>query len=63
MLIKKQDPLLKEFIEHKMAKTAAIIEQLESQGTPDSKKELDEFKRKLEDYREVYQWVTRYDRS
>ncbi|MCM8899812.1 class I SAM-dependent methyltransferase [Caldicoprobacter algeriensis] len=63
VLIKKHDPLLKEFIEHKMAKTAAIIEQLESQGTAECQKELDEFKRKLEDYREVYQWVTRYDRS
>lgn len=59
MLIKKQHPLLKEFIEYKMAKTAAIIEQLESRGTPDSKKELEEFKRKLEDYKGVYLWLTR----
>lgn len=62
MLIKKRDPLLKEFIEHKMAKAAAIIQQLETQGMPDSKKALDEFKRKLESYKEVYLWVTRYDR-
>lgn len=63
MLIQKKDPLLKEFIEYKMAKTAAIIEQLESKGTPCSKKGIDDLKRKLEDYREVYQWVTRCDRS
>lgn len=62
MLIKKQHPLLKEFIEYKMAKTAAIIEQLESRGTPDSKKELEEFKRKLEDYKGVYLWLTRCNR-
>lgn len=62
MLIQKKDPLLKEFIEYKMAKTAAIIEQLESKGTPYSKKGIDGLKRKLEDYREVYQWVTRCDR-
>lgn len=62
MLIQKRDPLLKEFIEYKIAKVSAIIEQWESQGAPHSKKELDELKRKLEDYREVYQWVTRYDR-
>ena len=63
VLVKKQHPLLKEFIEHKMARTAAIIEQLESRQALRSEKELDELKRKLQDYKEVYRWVTRCDRS
>jgi tRNA (adenine22-N1)-methyltransferase len=67
MLIKKRDPLLKEFIEHKIAKTEVIITQLEAQmmeyqGTSNTNKTLEQFKRKLQNYREVYEWIIRCSR-
>jgi len=57
VLIEKRDPLLKEFIRYKIAKTADIVLQLERQNTEKSNRAAEKFRRRLSRYKEVYRWV------
>src|SRR5690606_27298947 len=59
MLIKKKDPLLMDFIQHKIDKTVAIISHLEGQNTESSNETAKAFRRKLSQYKEVYRWLLR----
>ena len=59
MLIKKKDPLLKDFIRQKIERTTDIILHLEKQDTKNSEYAAREFRRKLLQYKEVYRWVFR----
>jgi len=61
-LLSKRDELLKPFVLEKIKRVESIIDILKNQETQNAIKRRKECEKKLEQYKEVYQWIVQWER-